>query len=130
MATLPTLPRLPSFRSPAALLEVGGGGGGGVATPPTFGGGPEYGWSPPILGNPAGGQRPPSGNVAQSGGAATGAASSIWGCLTSPGQCLLRIVLLILGLICVAGAIYLYKPGVVQPVIKGAKRAALAAVEE
>jgi len=41
---------------------------------------------------------------------ALGTATSLISCLASPGTCLLRLVLLIIGLICIAGAIYLYKP--------------------
>lgn len=65
-------------------------------------------------------------------GTAASTVGSLYDCLSDPMRCLLRIVLLILGLICVAGAIYLYKPTnsmIVQPAIKAGKGLAAGMVE-
>jgi hypothetical protein len=52
-----------------------------------------------------------------------GGLSGVIACFQNPAACLLRIVLLILGFICVIGAIYLFKP--TQEIVSGPVRAAI-----
>lgn len=124
--TLRPLTPLPTLQSPQALLEIGGGGfgGGPVATPPTFGG-PSYGNDfqiNPIVFDPTQGKATPPKDTASDKGVLGGQAASLLQCLYSPGSCLLRLVFLVLGLIAVIGAIYLYKPSwVLTPAKAGAK---------
>jgi hypothetical protein len=131
--SLPSLPALPKFESTVGggsydftgntdFLSPGSGwfndpflnpgGGGGYQGPGGF-----DTWGPVQLPGTGGGSSPaPGGGYQGPGGSGTvsqGAASSSgchWYDPFSYGQCLLRVVLLILGLIAIAGAIYLYKP--------------------
>jgi len=125
------LPRLPELQLIAAPGGGGGtGGGGGITWPGS--GGPEYGTDiklPPInITTPAGSG---SGTVTEASSLDTlKGAANLFMCFAAPGTCLLRIVLLILGIICVIGAIYLYKPTnemIIQPTVRAAKSAAVAA---
>lgn len=107
----------------------------GAVTDPTQGTranilpGPAGGGKPPAVGDGSSGAggggltvyMPPGTDPTGSGGSgSSGATSSTVGalgqigsliaCFVSPTTCLLRLVMLILGIICVIGAIYLYKP--------------------
>lgn len=109
MANLLELAKLPSIRVPSPdfdFIGIGGLGGGGIAIPP-FGGTISVPIVSPPLG-PGGTSTKP--NLVNDTGLLGGTASNLVSCLLSPSTCLLRLVLLIIGLICIIGAIYLYKP--------------------
>ena len=131
-------------------FDLGGIGGGISGILPGPGSGPGVGTGgngglftsfPPIA-FPGSGTGSGSGSGSGSGGAATsstvgvlGTAASLFACFTSPTSCLLRLVLLIIGLICIIGAIYLFKPtnNIVAPIVNvvhaGVKHVAKAAAE-
>jgi hypothetical protein len=111
--SLPDLPRLDSLLLPG----VGGPGiGGGITLPGVI--------IPPGLGKPE-----PDKNIATTPDGVLGGAFSVLSCLFAPnGSCLLRLVFLILGLICIIGAIYLFKPvnEIVGPPVRAAVKSAIA----
>jgi hypothetical protein len=128
MAEIFTFPPIPSLMIENPFLGVGGGGGswpgGGLNTWPGF-------QLPPVTiggGGSPGTTDPPKTTPVVSGSTIANAASLV-ACLLSPGTCLLRLVFLILGLICIAGAIYLFKPTqqIIAAPLNAAKTAALAA---
>lgn len=109
---------LPGGVSGLPILPTGGGTGPTLNTPPL------------------GGSGTGTGSVSVGTGAgATGATSasflsqgvSIVTCFLSPSNCLLRLIVLILGIICIIGAIYLYKP--TQEIISVPARAATEAAK-
>ncbi len=99
---------LPSFGDP--FLGTGGPGIGVPSGPGPTIGGPSYGVDIKLPTLDKGGLNlpPQQGETPLLSSAAT--AGNLISCFMSPTSCLLRLVFLILGLICVAGAIYLYKP--------------------
>lgn len=123
----PSLPSLPDLGAGNPFLSV----------PPVTPGGINTGWNIPIPGVIIAPGSSPSGTPA---GSSTGSGNveapavfnGLVTCIMSPGSCLLRIVFLILGILCIAGAIYLYKPTndlIVQPAKRAGKAAALAMAE-
>lgn len=117
---------------------------------PVNGGGPPIGGCDPVWGCPNGpvlGIHYPdpasggsgSGNTGGSGtpttspvslGSGGSSSCSLWNPLTWVGDCLLRALLLIIGLLCIAGAIYLYKPTseIIGAPVRAAKDVASGAV--
>lgn len=123
---LPTLPELPALHT--NMIYTG---------PPQGGGGTGGGGFPPVnpvqvginLGGILGGGGSSGGSVIPAGFQPTSAALAAEGCSWYDIICLgksqlTRGLLLILGIICIIGAIYLYKPTntVVAPIVKGAHK--------
>lgn len=136
---LPQLPQLPGFGSqPAPQLAspssqfapIGGGDGSSSGGGFPSLGGITLGLSGIALGGAAS-------SVIPAGFAPTAAALQSQGCSWFDVLCLgksqlTRLFLLLLGFICIIGAIYLYKPtnqAIVAPIVKGAKHAARTAAE-
>lgn len=130
-SNLPNLPRnnLPDMRAfdfgGGFIESPGGGRPGGFPSDPTGGSiwGPTN--NPILIGGGSGEPITGKSNAATLAQGALDKTGSLVDCLLSPGTCLLRLVLLVLGLICIIGAIYLYKPTqqIAAPVIKIARGA-------
>lgn len=119
---------LEDFRSNALLLP--GGGGGNVTLPwPT--GGPQIGT--PVINIGGGGGKTTTPPAKSSGieDVLPPGTGTLLSCLANPSGCLLRILFIILGLICIAGAIYLYKPTseLIAAPVRAAKDATVTAVK-
>lgn len=123
---LPKLPTLPGLHSPdmqAFAISLPGGGGGGIGFP---GGGISIGMPPISIGLPGGGSSGGGATSVSLGGAVGGALSSVLGI---PAINWGRLAAFILGLILIAGGIYLIKP-VQQVVNTNVKAGAKALLEE
>lgn len=117
--------RLRSFHPQFGFAPIGGGSGGGIGFPSP--GGINIGYNPPPVTIGVGGG---SGGSSKPGSIAGSIGSAIFNNLFGGvGSQLLRLVLLILGLICIAGAIYLFKPTseIIAAPARAAKNAAKAA---